>query len=95
MNSLRCFNSNLKEDQANPVYFKARGKAYLKTSTLQYAISDLSMSLDLNPEDGETWMYLGVAKLQAGLKEEACSDFRKAIQLGMTAALQYQVDNCR
>lgn len=95
INSLRCFNSNMKEDPANPIYFKARGKAYLKTSTLQYAISDLSMSLDLNPSDGETWLFLGVAKLQAGLKEEACSDFQKALQLGFTAALQYQVDNCR
>lgn len=95
INSLKCLNVNLKEDPANAVFFKARGKTYLKTNTLQYAISDLSMSLDLDPEDGETWMYLGVAKLQAGEKEEACSDFQKALRLGYTAALQYQVDHCR
>ncbi len=95
INALRCFSAVLKEDTGNPLYFKARGKTYLKTSTLPYAISDLSMSLDLDPADGETWMLLGQAKLQTGLKEEACSDFRKAIQLGYTTALQFQVDNCQ
>jgi tetratricopeptide (TPR) repeat protein len=95
INALRCFNTVLREDTGNPLYFKARGKTYLKTATLPYAISDLAMSLDLDPTDGETWMYLGQAKMQTGLKEEACSDFRKAVQLGYIAALQFQVDNCR
>jgi len=95
INALRCFNTLLKEDTGNPLYFKARGRTYLKTSTLPYAIADLSMALDLDPADGETWMLLGQAKLLTGLKDEACSDFKKAIQLGHTEALQFQVDNCQ
>jgi tetratricopeptide (TPR) repeat protein len=59
INALKCFNRNLKEDPNNSLYYKARGKTYIKTATYRYAIGDLSMSLDLQPEDAETWMYLG------------------------------------
>jgi tetratricopeptide (TPR) repeat protein len=94
MNALKYFNINLKEDPTNGMYFKARGKAYLKTATYKYAISDLSMSLDLNPDDGETWMFLGLAKIQSGDKVNGCSDLHKAQQLGNTEVLRYIVDNC-
>ena len=94
MNALKYFNINLKEDPVNGLYFKARGKTYLKTATYKYAMSDLSMSLDLNPDDGETWMYLGLAKIQSGDKTNGCSDLHKAQQLGNTEVLRYIVDNC-
>ncbi len=94
MNALKYFNINLKEDPANGMYFKARGKTYLKTATYKYAISDLSMSLDLIPDDAETWMYLGLAKIQSGEKTNGCSDLHKAQQLGNTEVLKYIVDNC-
>jgi tetratricopeptide (TPR) repeat protein len=94
MNALKYFNINLKEDPVNGLYFKARGKTYLKTATYKYAISDLSMSLDLNPDDAETWMYLGLAKIQNGDKTNGCSDLHKAQQLGNTEVLRYIVDNC-
>jgi tetratricopeptide (TPR) repeat protein len=94
MNALKYFNINLKDDPTNGLYFKARGKTYLKTATYKYAVSDLSMSLDLNPGDGETWMYLGLAKIQSGDKVNGCSDLHKAQQLGNTEVLKYIVDNC-
>jgi tetratricopeptide (TPR) repeat protein len=95
MNALKCFNKNLKEDPNNGLYYKARGKTYLKTDTYRYAVYDLSMSLDLNPGDAETWMYLGLAKIQSGDKENGCSDLDKARQMGNTEVLKYIVDNCR
>jgi tetratricopeptide (TPR) repeat protein len=94
MNALKYFNINLKEDPVNALYFKARGKTYLKTATYKYAMSDLSMSLDLNPDDSETWMYLGLAKIQSGDKANGCSDLHKAQQMGNTEVLKYIVDNC-
>jgi Flp pilus assembly protein TadD len=84
----------VKEDPVNSLYFKSRGKTYLKTATYKYAVSDLSMSLDLNPEDAETWMFLGLAKIRSGDKVNGCSDLRKAQQLGNTEVLRYIVDNC-
>jgi tetratricopeptide (TPR) repeat protein len=95
MNALKFFNRNLKDDPNNSIYYKARGKTYLKTSTYHYAINDLSMSLDLNPEDAETWMYLGIAKIQSGDKENGCSDLEKAQRMGNAEALKYIVESCR
>jgi tetratricopeptide (TPR) repeat protein len=94
MNALKYFNINVKEDPTNGQYFKARGKTYLKTATYKYAMSDLAMSLDLNPDDAETWMFLGLAKIQSGDKINGCSDLHKAQQLGNTDVLKYIVDNC-
>jgi tetratricopeptide (TPR) repeat protein len=95
LNALKCFNKNLKEDPTSALYFKARGKTYLKTSTYKYAINDLSMSLDLNPNDGETYTFLGIAMLATGDKTSACSDFQKAKKLGNGEAVRYIIDNCQ
>ena len=95
MNALKYFNRNLKEDPNNSVYYKSRGKTYLKTATYRYAISDLSMSLDLNPDDAETWMYLGIARIQSGDKENGCSDLEKAQKMGDNQALKYIIENCQ
>jgi tetratricopeptide (TPR) repeat protein len=95
MNALKYFNRNLKEDPNNSLYYKARGMTYIKTATYRYAVNDLSMSLDLNPEDAETWMYLGVAKIFTGDQENGCSDLEKARQLGSTEAVRYMLERCK
>lgn len=95
ISALKYFNRNLKDDPNNGLYYKSRGKTYLKSSTYRYAISDLSMSLDLNPDDSETWMYFGLAKILSGDKENGCSDLEKSRQLGNTEVLKYIIDNCR
>jgi len=95
INALKYFNRNLKEDPNSSLYYKSRGKAYLKAATYRYAISDLSMSLDLNPDDAETWMYFGLAKILSGDRENGCSDLEKARQLGSTEVVRVIVENCR
>lgn len=94
INALKLFNRNLTEDPNNPLYYKARGKAYLKTSTYRYAISDLTMSLDLNPNDAETWMYHGLAAIQSGDAQKGCSSLRKAQKLGSAEAVKHLMENC-
>lgn len=95
INALKCFNRNLKEDPDNALYYKARGMTYLNTSTQKYALSDLSMSLDLNPNDAETWMYHGLAAIKNGDKQNGCSSLRKAQQMGSAKAVGYLIDNCQ
>jgi tetratricopeptide (TPR) repeat protein len=94
INALKYFNKNLKSDQNNPDYYKARGKTYLKTKTFTYAINDLSMALDLKPDDGEAYLYLGLAKYETGDKVGACSDLQKAQRYGNTLALKYILEYC-
>ncbi|MBN2813162.1 MAG: tetratricopeptide repeat protein [Bacteroidales bacterium] len=95
INALKCFNQNLKEDPNNGTYYKARGKTYYKTATYQYALSDLSMSLDLMPGDAETWMYLGLCKIQTGSNDKGCSDLERAQRMGSTEAVKYLLQYCR
>jgi len=95
MNALKCFNKNLKQDPNNSNYYKARGMTYTKTATYRYAVSDLSMALDLDPDDAETWMYLGVAKIRTGDNVNGCSDLEKARQMGSTEAVKYMLENCK
>jgi len=95
MNALKCFNKNLKEDPNNSNYYKSRGKTYLMTSMYRYALSDLAMSLDLNPDDAETWMYLGIAKIRSGDKENGCSDLERARKMGNSEAVRFILDNCK
>jgi tetratricopeptide (TPR) repeat protein len=95
ISALKYFNRNLKDDPNNSAYYKSRGKTYLKTATYRYAISDLSMSLDLNPGDAETWMYLGIAKMESGDKINGCSDLERARGMGENRAVKYIIENCR
>lgn len=93
INALKYFNINMQNNAENASYYKARGKTYTMTRTYQYAIYDLTMSLDLDPSDGETWLYLGIAMLATGDRTAACSDFEKALRSGETKALKYMIDN--
>ncbi|MBN1158660.1 MAG: tetratricopeptide repeat protein [Bacteroidales bacterium] len=95
LNALKYFNMNMQADGDNALYYKARGKTYTMTRTYRYAIYDLTMSLDLDPSDGETWMYLGIARLETGDRAAACSDFQKALRAGETRALRYIIDHCQ
>lgn len=95
LNALKYFNRNLKEDPNNALYHKARGKTYLRSGTYRYAINDLSMSLDLNPDDAETWMFLGLAKIRTGDKVNGCSDLQRARQMGNTEALRLVIEECQ
>lgn len=95
INALKCFNRNLNEDPNNSNYYKSRGMTYLMTSMYRYALSDLAMSLDLNPDDAEAWMYLGIVKIRSGDKENGCSDLERARKMGNAEAVKSILDNCK
>ena len=93
--ALKAFNKNLLLDNSNAVYYKARGKTYLKTRMYKYAIEDLSMSLDLNAEDGETYYYKAMARYYSGDRPGACADWKEAATRGEARAVRELIDNCR
>jgi tetratricopeptide (TPR) repeat protein len=95
INALKFFNLCVKDDSSNPQYFKSRGKTYLKTSTYQFALSDLAQSLDLNPNDSETWVYMGIASIKSGDNNKGCSCFNKAKELGSNEVLKHIIDYCK
>ncbi|MBN2611588.1 MAG: tetratricopeptide repeat protein [Bacteroidales bacterium] len=93
--ALRFFNRNLRIDNSKPDYFKARGKAYYQTKMYKYAIEDLSMSLDLNPNDGEVYYYKGFARYYSGDSTGACADWKIAARLGDKKAVEQIIKNCQ
>ena len=95
LNALKCYNLNLKNNPSNPNYYKSRGKAYLATNMDRYALNDFSMALDINPEDPELYINKGLALQKLGQKEKACSNWKKASQLGSKEAVEYLLKYCR
>ena len=95
VDALRSFNRCLMLDDSNPKYYKARGKTYLQTRFYKYAIEDLSMSLDLNNTDGETYYFKGLARYYSGDKSGACDDWKESALLGEAKAVEQLINNCQ
>ncbi len=93
--ALERFNKLIELDQSNPVYFIARGKAYLEASTYRYAIFDFGMALDLDPSNADTYLNRGKAYLAIDDLEHACYDFRNAAEKGNEEASELFYKYCR
>jgi tetratricopeptide (TPR) repeat protein len=94
LEALRYFNQLLERNTANAQYFKARGMTYYQTRTLTQAAFDLSMSLDLVPDDAETNYYLGLTQDLLGNKKMACYYLNRAYRYGEPKAYNYTQQNC-
>jgi tetratricopeptide (TPR) repeat protein len=95
VDALRSFNKCLMHDDSNSDYYKARGKTYYQTGLYKYAIDDLSMSLDLNATDGETYYYKGMARFYSGDKSGACDDWKESASLGEVKSVEQLIRNCQ
>ncbi len=94
LEALRYFNKLLKNNTSNAEYFKFRGLTYYQTHTLKQAAYDLSMSLDLVPDDAETNYYLGMTYNLMGNKRMACYYLNRAMVYGDLKANEYIQENC-
>jgi tetratricopeptide (TPR) repeat protein len=95
LQSLHYFNPLLEKDKSKASYFKFRGMAYFKTQTYNQAAFDLSMSLDLVPDDAETNFYLGLTEQTIGHRKLSCYYLTRAKNLGDYRALSYLQENCK
>ncbi len=93
--ALKYFNKNLSLDGSRPEYFKARGKTYYQIGMYKYAIDDLSMALDLYPNDGETYYFKGLSRFYSGNRSGACDDWKIAVKLGNLPAIERLIENCQ
>ena len=95
ISALQYFNSLLEKDQSRADYFKARGMTYYNTRMFKQAGYDLSMSLDLQPDDPEVNYYKGLTENAMGEKSMACYYMERAMKKGYSAAREYFNKNCR
>jgi len=94
LDALRYFNRLLENNKGNAQYFKARGMTYYQTHTVNQAAYDLSMSLDLIPDDAEANYYLGLTQDSLGNKKMACYYLNRAKNYGELRAIDYLQKNC-
>ncbi len=92
--ALRYLNSNLVANPNSIEAYRTRGQVWVSTRMWDYAASDFSMALDLDPFDSEIWLNKGVSLLNMGKREEACHDFRQSMRLGNRKASEYVNKNC-
>ena len=85
----------MENDTSNAEYFKARGLTYYQTHTYQQAAYDLSMSLDLVPDDQKANYYLGLAQHSLGNEKMACYYMNRARKYGELKAIEFLQENCR
>ena len=76
-------------------YYKARGLTYYQTRVYDQAAYDLSMSLDIIPDDAETNLYLGLAEKNRGNSKTACYYLKRAKDYGSKEAVGYLTSYCK
>ncbi len=72
LSAISMLNKLLQKDQAKYQFFTLRGKSFFKVGDYQHAYKDLSMSLDLNPNQPELYYILGEAAYFIGHRQEGC-----------------------
>jgi len=93
LDALGQYNKCLKVETGDPRFFKARGKTYIKTKTLRYALNDLGMALDLDPEDEDLWYLKGQVRWSMNEREGAIRDWEHAARLGSFEAARMLEEN--
>jgi tetratricopeptide (TPR) repeat protein len=94
VDALKLSGRLLEADSSRADYFKIRGMTYYKTRTYKQASYDLSMSLDLDPDDPEVNYFKGLAEIALGKSEMGCYYVNRAISSGYLPAIEYFKENC-
>jgi tetratricopeptide (TPR) repeat protein len=94
LKAIELFSKNINLHSENPQVFIDRGNSYFVSRSWDYAEKDYSMALDLDPANSDVWLNKGIALINTGRTEEACHDFRKALELGNKKAAGYISRSC-
>ena len=76
-------------------YYQNRASCYLKSNQMAKAIADFTYAIKLNPEDGASYTNRGIAYFKTGKRNEACRDWKKGSDLGISLAKNYLRRYCR
>jgi predicted Zn-dependent protease len=92
--ALPYLNDNVDKHPGEASSFRLRGDAWLAARTWDRAAEDYTMSLDLDPENGNVNLNLGIALINSGRSDDACYYLRKARSLGVKEATDYLARYC-
>jgi tetratricopeptide (TPR) repeat protein len=92
--ALPYLNMNIEKNPGEATAFSIRGDAWLAARTWDKAAEDYTMSLDLDPENADVNLNLGIALINSGKTEDACHYLRKAKDQGNKDATKYLSKYC-
>ena len=75
--------------------YKLRGHARYFQEDYKGAVEDFTKAIVFEPEHEEAYYYRGLAKIELGKPESACSDLSKAAELGLDIADETISEYCR
>lgn len=93
LEALATINESFKQNQLKEQY-ELRGDIYSATGTWEYAVSDYSMYLDIDPFNGDIYAKKGYGRLKTGDKKGACYDWEKGKRYGSIEAIKYWQQYC-
>jgi tetratricopeptide (TPR) repeat protein len=93
-NAMKQLNLLMGENPPRADWFLLRGLAYYETNTYKFAAYDLSMCLDLEPNNPDANYYLGNTQSELGNKELACYYWKRAEKAGELMAIEQINKNC-
>lgn len=93
--ALKQVNKLFKSEKIKAEYYLTRGNIYYQTGSYKYSAEDLSMYLDLTPNDPDANLQLGNAQKQLGNDRLACYYWQRALRLGSMEAIEQIQKNCK
>lgn len=80
--ALRYLSRNIENNRGDASSFAERGDLYLASGSYEFARSDYSMSLDLDPLNGDVWYNKALVLIYEKRIDEACHDLKMALRYG-------------
>jgi len=85
----------IKIDSTNGRAFYNRGEVRFEQREFKEAVSDYDNAIKFNPQYAMAYFSRGAAKIKMGINDSACSDLRKAGELGFERAFEVIREYCQ
>lgn len=95
LETIKIMNKLIEIDTHNAEYYSLRGKAFLNSNSFELAYTDLTTALDINPKQTDNYYYMGIANFKLDKTDEACADWKKAIDNKDYKANEYFYEHCK
>ena len=82
-------------DETDALYYDNRASAYHDNGNYKKAIEDYTSSIDLFPNDPESYYFRAQAKFELDKNDEGCLDLQVAAQFGLLEAANDINQKCK
>lgn len=93
--TIKIINKLMQNQKPTAEYYRLRGLAYLNTNTLDRAFYDLSQALDINPQIPDVLYYRGNTAFKQDNIQQACIDWKKAMDNGDYRPMDEYYKHCK